>query len=159
MLHQILIIQPTHGPHHRSQHNKENPFIMFEIDPFLFSRPTQHKEGENRQHHPDPLIEIQPFAKYQHRSHEHHHRTGGINRSHNGYRKILHAEIPQYPGRKDNDRFQNDISMHLPPCHGNKKKSAFQCIGTPCRQHNEGKEYQTGKQRIQREHGNYRIVL
>ena len=132
---------------------------MFKVNALLLSASAQHKKRKDRHQYPYPLIEIQSFAKHQQGSHQYHHRTGGVNRPHNGYRKILHAEISQYPRRKDNDRLQNNKSVYLPPHHGNKEKSAFQCIGTPCRQHNKRKEYQTGEQRIQREYGNHCIVL
>ncbi len=70
---------------------------MFKINPLFLSRTTQHEKGDNSQHHTNPLIKIQPFAKHKHSSDKYHYRAGGINRPYDGNRQMLHPEITEYP--------------------------------------------------------------
>ena len=131
---------------------------MFEIDPFLFSRPTQHKEGENRQHHPDPLIEIQTFSEYQHCTYQHHYRTGSIDGSHDGKRQMLHSEISEYPGREHDKRFYYNEFVFFPTGNRNFKHRPSQQIRSIYRQENERQKNQTGKDRVQKQNRKHGIV-
>jgi len=92
---------------------------MLKINSFFLSRTAQHKERGNGQHHTNPLIEIQSFTEYQHSSHEHHHRTGGIDRSYNGYGQMFHSEISEYPRRQYDERLDDNIFMLFPTSNGN----------------------------------------
>ena len=95
--HQIFVVEATHRSQHRSTYNHVDPVIVLEVDTLFLSATTQQEERGYRQQHTNPLPNVQSLTKEQQRTHQHHHRTGGINRSDNRQRQMLHAEITQNP--------------------------------------------------------------
>ena len=88
LLHQILVIKSADSSGDGSQHDEVNPFVMFKVNAFLLTGTAQHKERKYGKHDSDPLIQVQTFTEYQHGTHQHHYRTGSINRADNRQRQI-----------------------------------------------------------------------
>ena len=60
-----------------------------------------------------PLAGVQPLAEDEHGPDEHHDGARGIDRPHDGDGKVLHAEIAEDPGRKDDDGFERHQPMGM----------------------------------------------
>ena len=100
--HQILVVQTTDRTQYRSPNDGKHPSVMLEVNAFLLSASTQQEERENGEQHPNPLIEIEPFAKDEHGTDQHHHRTSGIDGTYQCNRQMLDAKVSQNPRGQHN---------------------------------------------------------
>ena len=102
--HQVFVIESAQRPKGCSAHNHIDPVVVLEIDALFLSATAQQEERRHCQKHTDPLPDVQAFAKHQKRTHQHHHRSCGIDRPHDGQGQMLHAEIAENPTRQNDNR-------------------------------------------------------
>ena len=95
--HHMLVVESAHGSCHGSCCHAPYPPVVPEVYVLLFAGAAHEENGEDGQQDTGPLIEIESFAEDDHGSHEHHHRTGRIDRPDDGQRDVLEAEISADP--------------------------------------------------------------
>ena len=156
--HQVLVVQAADGARHRRQDDEQNPLVVFEIDALLLTRTAQHKERKHGQQHANPLVEVQPLAKHQQGANKHHDGTRGIDGANDGERQVLHAEVAEYPRRKNDERLQQDVLVRLPARYGHVEHRPTEHVGRPKGQQDERKEHQTGENGIQKQNRQHGIV-
>ena len=64
---------------------------------FLTPRRRQHIKRQDGQQHPNPLIEVEPFAENDQCAEQRQYRLCGLNRASDGQRKMLDREISGHP--------------------------------------------------------------
>ena len=73
-LHQVFVVQSAARPEQDREHRQRNPFVMREVDPFLFPRKRELIERRNGEGDSHPLIEVQPLAEDEERAQQRQHR-------------------------------------------------------------------------------------
>ena len=89
---QVFVVQPAHGSGHRRQNDKPDPFVVGEPDTLLFTRYREHIERKDGRKYSDPLVEVEPLAKNEQRPQKGQYRLGGLYRSRQGDREMLHGK-------------------------------------------------------------------
>ena len=140
--HQELVVQTAHGTQYGSTYNHKYPVVVLKVDALLLAATTQQQERGNGQQHTYPLPMVQALAKHQQRTHQHHHRTCGVDRSHNRKWQMLHAEIAQNPARQHDERLEQDILVHIPTACRHMEYTAIKHLSSTT-QHYERQEKQT----------------
>ena len=132
--------------------------VVLEVDTLLLTRPAEHEERRNGQHHAYPLPDIETLAEHQQGTHQHHHRPGGIDGADNGQRQVLHAKVSENPRRQYDDRLQNHIFMHLPAARCHMQDTVVEHAARAA-QDDKRQEDERREQRIEKQHGNDSVIL
>ena len=159
LLHEVFVVQTADGPEHGSHDQHENPSIMLEVDALTTPCPTEQEEGDDGQRDTYPLVEVEPLSEDEQGSHQHHHRTGGIDGAYDGEGQMLSGKIAEYPRGQHDARLEQDEAMHLPPCLGHEEDAALQCLWHEAGDEDEWAKEQTQEQGVEEQHREHGIVL
>ena len=106
-LHDELVVQTADHSEKCRKSYTPDPLIVLEINVFLLACAAHQEDGADGEYDADPLVGVEPFAEDQHRSHQHQHRSGGIDRSDDGQREVLQTKISADPRRQHDERLQD----------------------------------------------------
>ena len=116
--HQVLVVESAEGSQHGSSNGTHYPAVMAEVDAFLTPAAAKQEEAHDGQHDTCPLQEVQPFAKDEQSSDEHHDGPSGIDGADNRDGQMLHADVAKQPAAQHDAGFQHDVTLHVPPSEG-----------------------------------------
>ena len=95
--HDMFVIESADHSHQYRPGKAPYPFVAFEVYVFLFPGEAHQEDGYDCEQNARPLICIEFLTEDQHRSDQHQHRSGRIDRTHDGEREMLESEVPADP--------------------------------------------------------------
>lgn len=157
--HEVFVIQSAGGSRNGGQHDEEYPQVVAEIDSLFPTREGEHDERDDGQQHTYPLIEVEPFAEDEQRSHEGEYGLRRLDGPGDSDGQMFGGEIGTSPRGEYEGRLADDVEVFAQGRGRHIKERVVHQIGKPVGEYDAGEEQQAAKACVEKQHGNDGIAI
>ena len=137
--HEELVVETGDGAEHVGEYHEDDPLVVLEVDALFLAGAREHVESDHGDDDTDPLPEVEAFGEEGEGADEHHHGTGGVDRTDDGDGQVLQSEVGEEPRGEHDAGLQQDVLMFCPAVLMGVEEAVFADVSFS-RQDDEGQE-------------------